>query len=74
MKLAHTALLSLGLAWLPYAAQAEHTPVSVCVEALEQVETLQTVEATASRALASVHARSRQTVDDGKARGTHARR
>jgi hypothetical protein len=31
MKLAHTALLSLGLAWLPYAAQADHTPVSVCV-------------------------------------------
>ena len=38
-----TALLSLELALLPHAAQADQTPVSVCVEALEQLETLQTV-------------------------------
>ena len=39
----HTALLLLGLALLPHAVQADQTPVSVCVEALEQLETLQTV-------------------------------
>jgi len=38
----HTALLLLGLALLPHAVQADQTPVSVCVEALEQLETLQT--------------------------------
>jgi len=36
----HTALLLLGLALLPH--KADQTPVSVCVEALEQLETLQT--------------------------------
>jgi hypothetical protein len=39
----YTAFLLLGLAWLPYAVQADQAPVSVCVEALEQLETLQTV-------------------------------
>jgi hypothetical protein len=44
MKLAvHTASLSLGLALLPHAVQADQTPVYVCVEAFEQLETLQTV-------------------------------
>jgi hypothetical protein len=38
----YTALLLLGLALLPHAVQADQTPVSVCVEALEQLETLQT--------------------------------
>ncbi|SRR5216683_811 len=40
----HTALLllGLGLALLPHAVQADQTPDSVCVEALEQLETLQT--------------------------------
>ena len=38
----HTALLLLILALLPHAVQADQTPVSVCVEALEQLETLQT--------------------------------
>src|SRR5260370_5845538 len=38
----HTALLLLGLALLPHAVKADQTPVSVCVEALEQSETLQT--------------------------------
>jgi hypothetical protein len=38
----HTALLLLGLPLLPHAVQADQTPVSVCVEALEQLETLQT--------------------------------
>ena len=33
----------LGLALLPYAAQADQTPASVCAEALEQLETLQTL-------------------------------
>ena len=37
-----TALLLLGLAFHPHAVQADQTPVSVCVEALEQLETLQT--------------------------------
>ena len=36
----HTALLLLGLAVLPHAVQADQTPVSVCVEALEQLKTL----------------------------------
>jgi hypothetical protein len=40
MKL--TVFLSLGLACLPHAVQADQTPVSVCVEALEQLKTLQT--------------------------------
>jgi hypothetical protein len=38
----HTALLLLGLALLPHAVQADQTGVPVCVEALEQLETLQT--------------------------------
>lgn len=38
----HTAFLLLGLALLPHAVQADQTPVSVCVEALEQLATLQT--------------------------------
>ena len=38
----HTALLLWGLGLLPHAAQADQTPVSVCVQALEQLETLQT--------------------------------
>ena len=38
----HTALLLLGLGLLPHAVKADQTPVSVCVEALEQLETLQT--------------------------------
>jgi hypothetical protein len=38
----HTALL-LGLLLLPYAVRADQTSVSVCVESLEQLETLQTV-------------------------------
>jgi len=41
MKL--TKLLLLGLALLPCAALADLAPVSVCVNALEQVETLQTI-------------------------------
>src|SRR5258708_39328960 len=36
----HTALLLLGLAVLPHAVHADQTPVSVCVEALEQLKTL----------------------------------
>lgn len=36
----HMALLYLGLAVLPLAVQADQTPVSVCVEALEQLKTL----------------------------------
>jgi hypothetical protein len=36
----HTALLLLGLALLPHAVQADPAPVSVCVEALEQLQTL----------------------------------
>ena len=36
----HMALLLLGLPVLPHAVQAEQTPVSVCVEALEQLKTL----------------------------------
>jgi hypothetical protein len=39
----HAALLLLGLALLSQAVRADQTPVSVCVEALEQLETLQTV-------------------------------
>jgi hypothetical protein len=39
----HAALLLLGLLLLPYAVRADQTSVSVCVEALEQLETLQTV-------------------------------
>jgi hypothetical protein len=39
----HTAFLLLGVALLPYAVQADQASVSVCVEALEQLETLQTV-------------------------------
>ena len=38
-----TELLLLGLALLPYAGQADQTPVSVCVNALEQLEALKTV-------------------------------
>jgi hypothetical protein len=39
----HAAVLLWGLALLPHAVQADQTPVSVCVEALEQLETLQTI-------------------------------
>ena len=39
----HMALLLFGFALLSRAVQADRTPVSVCVEALEQLETLQTV-------------------------------
>ncbi len=38
-----TELLLLGLALLPHAVLADQVPVSVCVDALEQLETLQTV-------------------------------
>jgi hypothetical protein len=40
----HTALLLLGLALalLPHAVQADRTADPVCVQALEQLETLQT--------------------------------
>ncbi len=38
-----TELLLFGLALLPCAALANQPPVSVCVNALEQVETLQTI-------------------------------
>ena len=38
-----TELLLLGLALLPHALLADQVPVSVCVDALEQLETLQTV-------------------------------
>jgi ribosomal protein L36 len=34
---------ALGLLLLPHAVQADQAPVSMCVEALEQLETLQTV-------------------------------
>ena len=40
----HTALLLLlGLALLPHAVLADQAPVSMCVDALEQLEALQTV-------------------------------
>jgi hypothetical protein len=39
----HTELLLLGLALLPHAVLANQAHVSVCVDALEQLETLQTV-------------------------------
>ena len=40
----HTAsLLLLGLALLPHAVLADQAPVSVCVDALEQLEALKTV-------------------------------
>ncbi len=38
-----TELLLLGLALLPHAVLADQAPVSVCVDALEQLDTLQTV-------------------------------
>ena len=38
-----TEILLLGLVLLPYAALADQAPVSQCLNALEQVETLQTV-------------------------------
>jgi hypothetical protein len=38
-----TELLLLGLALLPHAVLADQAPVSVCVDALEQLEALQTV-------------------------------
>jgi hypothetical protein len=38
-----TELLLLGLALLPHAVLADQAPASVCVDALEQLETLQTV-------------------------------
>ncbi len=42
-QMKHTTLLLLGMALLPHAVQADQTSISVCVEALEQLETLQTV-------------------------------
>ena len=39
----YTAFILLGLALLPHAVQADQAPISMCVEALEQLETLQTV-------------------------------
>jgi len=39
----HIVLLLSGLALLPYAVRGDQAPVSVCVDALEQLETLQTV-------------------------------
>jgi len=39
----HAAFLLLGLALLPHAVQSDQASVSVCVDALEQLETLQTV-------------------------------
>jgi hypothetical protein len=41
-QMKHTALLLLGLALHPHAVLADQAHVSVCVEALEQLETLQT--------------------------------
>jgi hypothetical protein len=38
-----TELFLLGLALIPYAVQADQAPASVCVEAHEQLETLQTL-------------------------------
>ena len=38
----YMAMLLLGLALLPQAAEADQGPVSACVNALEQLETLQT--------------------------------
>lgn len=44
LKMKHTALLLLlGLALLPHAVLADQAPVSVCVNALEQLEALKTV-------------------------------
>src|SRR3984957_19856463 len=43
MKHAALLLLGLGLGLLSHAVQADQTPACVCVEALEQLETLQTV-------------------------------
>jgi hypothetical protein len=43
LKIKLTKLLLLWLALLPCAALADVAPVSVCVNALEQVETLQTI-------------------------------
>src|ERR1700728_4418583 len=39
----HPAFLLLALALLPHAVQADQAPVSACVDALEQLETLKTV-------------------------------
>lgn len=39
----HMTLLLLGLALLPHAVQADQTLVSACVEALEQLKTLETL-------------------------------
>lgn len=39
----HVAFLLCGLALLPHAVAADQKPVSVCVEALEQLESLQTL-------------------------------
>jgi hypothetical protein len=56
----HTAVLLLGLALLPHAILANQAHDSVCVEALEQLETLQTVAPIYK--LAGVH--KRQYLDD----------
>jgi hypothetical protein len=42
-QMKHTAFLLLGLALPSYVVQADQVPDSVCVDALEQLETLQTV-------------------------------
>jgi hypothetical protein len=39
----HALLVLLGLALLPHAVRGNQAPVSACVDALEQLETLQTV-------------------------------
>jgi hypothetical protein len=39
----YAVLLLLGLALLPYAVRGDQAPISACVDALEQLETLQTV-------------------------------
>jgi hypothetical protein len=39
----YAVLLLLGLALLPHAVRGDQAPISACVDALEQLETLQTV-------------------------------
>lgn len=56
----HTAFLLFGLALLPHAVLADQAPVSVCVNALEQLEALQTVAPVYK--LTEVH--KRQYLDD----------
>jgi hypothetical protein len=42
-KMKYSTLLLIGLELLPHAVQADQAPVSMCVEALEQLETLRTI-------------------------------